>query len=181
LAKGLGRETLRERIFAHLPTEVFRGVIAHLEDSGTIVSEKDLIRRPEHILDLSADDVALQNQLNSLYQSAGLEPPTLDDALQRVATSTAQKTHARKILQLLLDGGSLLRIHGDLLFHETAIAELTAKLKKFAAEHREDPSIDVATFKELAGVSRKYAIPLLEYLDRSRVTRRAGDRRQILN
>jgi selenocysteine-specific elongation factor len=43
-----------------------------------------------------------------------------------------------------------------------------------------DPMIDVAKFKEIAGVSRKYAIPLLEYFDRSRVTRRVGDKRQIL-
>jgi selenocysteine-specific elongation factor len=115
-----------------------------------------------------------------LYERAGLEPPGLDEALLAAGAGATQKTHARKILQLLLDRGSLVRVHGDLLFHNKAIGELIGKLKDFATEHANDPSLDVATFKDLARVSRKYAIPLLEFLDRTRVTRRAGDRRQIL-
>lgn len=180
LARGLARETLRDRHFAHLPAEVFRNVMAELEQSGLLVSEKDLVRRPEHVLELSDADVALQNRLDSLYERAGLEPPGLDEALLAAGAGATQKTHARKILQLLLDRGGLVRVQGDLLFHNKAIGELIAKLKKFALENANDPSLDVATFKELAGVSRKYAIPLLEFLDRTRVTRRAGDRRQIL-
>jgi selenocysteine-specific elongation factor len=53
-------------------------------------------------------------------------------------------------------------------------------LGQYASEHEPERLIDVATFKELAGVSRKYAIPLLEYLDLARITRRAGDKRMIL-
>jgi selenocysteine-specific elongation factor len=56
---------------------------------------------------------------------------------------------------------------------------LKSKLKSYGDAHEPSRLIDVATFKELAGVSRKYAIPLLEYLDRERVTRRAGERRII--
>jgi selenocysteine-specific elongation factor len=180
LARGLARETLRDRHFAHLPAEIFRNVMADLEQSGLLVSEKDLVRRPEHVLELSDADVVLQSRLDSLYERAGLEPPALDEALLAAGAGATQKTHARKILQLLLDRGSLVRVQGDLLFHNQAIGELIAKLKKFALEHANDPSLDVASFKELAGVSRKYAIPLLEFLDRTRVTRRTGDRRQIL-
>jgi selenocysteine-specific elongation factor len=57
---------------------------------------------------------------------------------------------------------------------------LIARLKEFADQQEPDRTIDVAKFKELAGVSRKYAIPLLEFLDRERITKRAGDRRAIL-
>ena len=49
-----------------------------------------------------------------------------------------------------------------------------------AAQKTKSPRMDVATFKELTGVSRKYAIPLLEYLDREHITRRVGDAREIL-
>ncbi len=105
----------------------------------------------------------LRGRINSLYELAGLEPPTLDEALQTAGVSATQKTHARKLLQLLLDRGSLVRVQGDLFFHSGPLAELTATLKQFALEHPSDPSLDVATFKELAGVSRKYAIPLLEF------------------
>ena len=181
LSRGLARETLRERHFAHIPTEVFRAVLSDLETAGSLLSEKEVVRTRAHVLELSGPDAALRDRLNSLYELAGLEPPTLDDALQAAGVSPPQKTHARKLLQLLLDRGSLVRAQGDLYFHSRPLAELTATLKQFALEHPSDPSLDVATFKQLAGVSRKYAIPLLEFLDRERITRRVGDRRQILN
>jgi len=52
--------------------------------------------------------------------------------------------------------------------------------QRMKAEKAKSPSMDVARFKDLTGVSRKYAIPLLEYLDREHVTRRVGDTRVIL-
>ena len=69
---------------------------------------------------------------------------------------------------------------GDLFFHRSALEALKTKLRNYANQHEPDRSIDVAAFKDLAEVSRKYAIPLLEFLDRDRVTRREGDRRRIL-
>ena len=62
---------------------------------------------------------------------------------------------------------------------EAIVSELTTKIRD-VAKTTGDSTIDVAKFKEIAGVSRKYAIPLLEYFDRTRVTRRVGDKRQIL-
>jgi selenocysteine-specific elongation factor len=180
LSRGLARETLRERHFAHIPAEVFRAVLSGLETAGSLVSEKELVRTRAHVLEVSGPDAALRDRINSLYEVAGLEPPTLDEALQAAGVSLPQKTHARKLLQLLLDRGSLVRVQGDLYFHSGPLAELTMTLRQFALEHPSDPSLDVATFKQLAGVSRKYAIPLLEFLDRERITRRVGDRRQIL-
>jgi selenocysteine-specific elongation factor len=78
---------------------------------------------------------------------------------------------------LLLRDKILIKISEDLVFHHAALEELREKL---AAERTKSPKLDVAAFKELTGVSRKYAIPLLEYLDRERVTKRVGDERMIL-
>jgi selenocysteine-specific elongation factor len=180
LSRGLGRETLRERHFAHIPSEVFRTILSELEAASLLVSERDLVREKEHVIELSGPDVELRDRMEALYERAGLEPPGLDEALQATGLTPTQKTHGRKILQLLLDRQSLVRVQGDLFFHSRPLADLTTKLKKFALEHPSDPSLDVAAFKQLAGVSRKYAIPLLEFLDRERITRRVGDRRQIL-
>ena len=66
-----------------------------------------------------------------------------------------------------------------MFFHRSTLDDLTRRLREHAS-HNSDRSIDVPAFKELAGISRKYAIPLLEYLDRERVTRREGDRRIVL-
>jgi selenocysteine-specific elongation factor len=74
----------------------------------------------------------------------------------------------------------LVRVHGEMFFHSHAIDHLKGLLRAFASEHEPDRLIDVPGFKDLAGVSRKYAIPLLEYFDRERITVRAGDKRIIL-
>jgi selenocysteine-specific elongation factor len=79
---------------------------------------------------------------------------------------------------LLIDSGSLIKVHGDMYFHRDALEDLIKKLGTFATT-KSDRVIDVAEFKSLTGVSRKYAIPLLEHLDRRHVTRREGDRRVI--
>jgi len=71
----------------------------------------------------------------------------------------------------------LVKISDELVFHRSALEELC---RLVAAQKLKSPKMDVAKFKELTGVSRKYAIPLLEYLDRERVTRRVGDVREIL-
>jgi selenocysteine-specific elongation factor len=73
-----------------------------------------------------------------------------------------------------------MRVAPDLFFHREALDNLIAKLREYGAEHEPTRLIDVPTFKEIAGITRKYAIPLLEYFDRERITRRAGDKRIIL-
>jgi selenocysteine-specific elongation factor len=180
LARGLPRETLRERLFAHTPVEVFRFVIARLESDGVLSSEKDLVRAVEHTLDLSSSDKEVLGKIVEVYAQAGLEAPSWVQALQHASVPASQRDHARKLLQLLLDEGKLVRVHTEMFFHAPALDKLKQSLKKHAAAHEPDREIDVATFKELAGISRKYAIPLLEYFDRVRVTQRAGDKRIIL-
>jgi selenocysteine-specific elongation factor len=179
LARGLARETLRERYFARVAPEVFRAVIARLEQDSKLVAEKDLVRAPQHSLDLSAADKQLRDQLAQVYESAGLEAPAIDEAMERAGVPSSQRTHARKILHLLIDGQVLIRVQGDLFIHQAPLSVLRRKLADYAASHEPERAIDVAAFKELAGVSRKYAIPLLEYLDREHVTQRQGDRRVI--
>jgi selenocysteine-specific elongation factor len=186
LQRGLPRETLREQLFAHAPVELFRAALAAAEARGQLVAEREMVRTPAHTLDLSPADAALRSRLEAIYRDAALEVPTLDEALARgaagggtAAAAGASREHARKILQLLLDAGTLRRVTPDLLFHREPLDALIDSLRAHAAA-TPDRLIDVAAFKDLARVSRKYAIPLLEYFDRERVTRRAGDRRLIL-
>ncbi|HUQ30788.1 MAG TPA: selenocysteine-specific translation elongation factor [Pyrinomonadaceae bacterium] len=181
LARGLLRETLRERVFSHAAPEVFRAVMTHLETQGELVSEKEVVRAASHKLSLSSADVALKDKLEAVYKAARLEPPTLDEALKLAGAGHArEREHERKIFQLLLDARQIIRITPELYFHREALDLLTAKLGDYAARHEPERLIDVPAFKEVAGVTRKYAIPLLEYFDRERITRRAGDKRIIL-
>ena len=100
--------------------------------------------------------------------------PALKDVL---AGLKVDKVRAQKIVTLLLRDKVLVKISDDLVFHRDALALL---YRQMASEKAKSPKIDVARFKDLTGVSRKYAIPLLEYLDREHVTRRVGNERVIL-
>ena len=180
LSRGMLRETLRERIFSHLPGELFNSVVAELEKQGKIVSDKETIRVRDHTIDVSEKDAKLRDKLEDIYMKASVSAPTLDEAMKTAGVSAADRAYARKILQLLLDSQKLIRVQGEMFMHNSVIADLQSRLKDFASKHEPERLIDVAEFKDLAGVSRKYAIPLLEYFDREHVTRRAGDKRLIL-
>jgi selenocysteine-specific elongation factor len=176
LSRGLPKEILRERLFAGVSPDAFRAVMAELEKSGAFISEKEIVRLREHTRELTDADTRVRDSLEKIYRDAGLSAPSLPEAFASAGIKSSD--HGRKILQLLLDSGALVKVHGEMFFHRSALDDLISKLHSYAASHA-NRAIDVPAFKELAGISRKYAIPLLEYLDRERVTRREGDRRII--
>ena len=178
LARGIRRETLREQVFAHAAPEIFRYVLAEAERGGLLVSERDTVRLRSHTTELAGEDARLHRELETIYREAGVAAPTADEALARIIPTPAKREHGRKLLRRLTQAGTLVSVAPDLLLHRDALESLVSTLRAHA-DKTLDRSIDVATFKDLAGVSRKYAIPILEYFDRERITRRAGDRRIV--
>jgi selenocysteine-specific elongation factor len=177
LAKGILRETLREKIFAHLPVEIFRKVV---ENSVEISAEKDFVRLATHTHELSTEEKLISERILQIYTDAKLEVPTLEVVLNQAISGTkANAQTARKVFQLFLNKNEIVKVTDEFYFSSAIITQLVEKLREFASKSS-DRLIDVATFKEIANVSRKYAIPLLEYFDRERITRRAGDKRLIL-
>lgn len=180
LSRGMARETLRDKIFAHVAPEIFRTVISSLERQNLLTTDKDLVRSGEHTLELSTEDARLRDRMLEIVEQAGLEAPSLEQLMTTAGVAMAQRGHGRKILQLLLDNGSLVRVQNELFFHADTLNKLKQLLLEYGNKHEPDRLIDVAAFKDLTGISRKFAIPLLEHLDLTHVTRRAGDRRVIL-
>jgi len=117
--------------------------------------------------------------IEQAFSSAGLQVPALHTVL---AGLKVDKTRAQKIVTLLLREKILVKISDELVFHQSALQELRKQLATYKVKSAATgvAKIDVGQFKEMTGVSRKYAIPLLEYLDRERVTKRVGDVRVIL-
>jgi len=177
LSRGLPKEIVRERFFTGTSPELFRALVTEFEKAGAFIVEKEIVRIRDHRLELSEADARLRDSLDEVYRHAGLAPPTLAEALSGAGVN-ASAQHGRRIFQLLIDSGALVKVHGDMFFHRDALDDLIEKLRTFANKQT-DGTIDVAGFKSLTGISRKYAIPLLEYLDRRHVTRREGDRRVI--
>jgi selenocysteine-specific elongation factor len=180
LAKGILQATLREKIFANLAPEIFKTTLANLERENKIKVEKDTVRLATHNLELSPEEEILREKLRQIYTAAKLEMPKLEDALSDSISGTkSDKNHARKIFQLLLNSGDVVKITEEFYCAKIEIEKLIIKMREFAAE-TSDRLIDVPKFKDIAQISRKYAIPLLEFFDREKITRRAGDKRLIL-
>ena len=180
LARGILRETLREKIFSRLSTDIFKTTLLYLEKESKIVAEKDFVRVASHHTELSADEKMVSERLLKIYQTAKLEVPKLEDALSEAVQSTKlNRETARKVFQLLVNSRKIVKISDEFYFAEDVISNLINDLKKFALKTT-NRLIDVATFKDMTKCSRKYAIPLLEYFDREKITRRAGDKRLIL-
>ncbi|HEV8587301.1 MAG TPA: SelB C-terminal domain-containing protein, partial [Pyrinomonadaceae bacterium] len=179
LSRGLGLEILRRRHFAHASVDLFRTVVNDLEKAQSVVIEKDIARLPEHGRAMSKADAALRDRLEAVYREAKLASPSIGEALTRAGVAAPEQQHGRKVLQVLIDSGKLIRVDGDMFFHRDALDEMIGRLRTLAAK-TPDRALDVPAFKEMTGISRKYAIPLLEYLDRERITRREGDRRIVL-
>jgi len=120
------------------------------------------------------EEAESKEKIEEAFAAAGLKVPALQEV---IAGLKIDKTRAQKIVTLLLRDKVLIKISEELVFHRSALEELR---RQVAEQKKKSPKIDVAKFKELTGVTRKYGIPLLEYLDRERVTRRVGDERIIL-
>ncbi|HKN17996.1 MAG TPA: selenocysteine-specific translation elongation factor [Candidatus Sulfotelmatobacter sp.] len=172
LVHGINKEELRERPGA--PGEVFDATLGMLVREKKIEVVGDLVRLPGHGVVMKDEEAESRKKIEEAFASAGLKVPALHDV---IAGLKIDKVRAQKIVTLLLRETLLIKISDELVFHRNALLELRRRLAAYKAK---STSIDVAKFKELAGVSRKYAIPLLEYLDRERVTRRKGDAREIL-
>jgi selenocysteine-specific elongation factor len=153
---------------------VFEAVAAMLVRDKKLDVVGDLVRMPGHGVVMKEDEAESQKKIETAFASAGLKVPALNEV---IAGLTIDKVRAQKIVTLLLRDKVLIRVSDDLVFHRSALEELR---RQIAAYKVKSTKIDVAKFKELTGVTRKYAIPLLEYLDRERVTKRVGDLREIL-
>ncbi len=175
LVEGIPKEDLRARAAAEARPEVFRTALEELVTGGSIVLAGDIVKRAGREIALLPEEARAKEQIAQEFARAGLAVPALKEVLARVPVEARR---AQKLLQLLLREQALVKVSEDLVFHRTAIERLHELLAEYKKKNGE--RLPIASFKELTGVSRKYAIPLLEHLDRERVTRRVGDERIIL-
>ena len=178
LVAGVSREELRGR-FPDLLPQVFEHLLQEAVRTKKLELSGELVRLPGRGVVMKDDEAESKKIIEQAFSSAGLQVPALYNVL---AGLKVDKTRAQKIVTLLLRDRVLIKISEELVFHQSALAELRKQLAAYKAKSMVAgvAKIDVGKFKELTGVSRKYAIPLLEYLDRERVTRRVGDERVIL-
>ena len=172
LVAGIGQEELRETL--GLGAQIFRGVLDSLLRDQKLQVTGEVVHAAGKGVRLRDEEAEAKAQIEQAFAQAGLKVPLLKDVL---AALPVDKIRAQKIVTLLLRDRVLVKLADELVFHRDA---LEAMRRQIVAQKTKTPKLNVGNFKDLFGVTRKYAIPLLEYLDRERVTRRVGDERVIL-
>src|SRR6266481_3952736 len=175
LRPGVAREELRVNLARRLRPEIFRAALEELAAQKKIELQGELVKRAGSQISLLPDEAKAKEQIEAAFASAGLTVPSAKEVL---AALSVEARRSEKLMQLSLREKALQRVTPELIFHREALAGLRVKLAAYKKAKGE--RISVPAFKDLTGITRKYAIPLLEYLDRERVTRRQGDERVIL-
>jgi selenocysteine-specific elongation factor len=168
---GLKRAELRSQ--SGLCKEVFDFAIEKLARERKLRLTGELIYSCESDSRSAVPDQPQLDAIAAAYNAAGLAAPQAAEVAARLNLSEAEM---RRLMTLLLRDKILIRMGADALYiHGRALAELKTQISKLHGQ-----TLDVAGFKQMTGLSRKYAIPLLEYLDRERVTRKVGEQRLVL-
>jgi selenocysteine-specific elongation factor len=175
LVPGIAREELRASLGRRVRAESFRTALEALVQEKKLVLQAELVKKAGAEVTLTPEEERAKQQIEQAFAKAGLAAPSVKEVFARMAI---EKARAEKLLQILLREKVLVRISPELIFHTSALDHLAVLLRDYKKAKGE--RIGVPAFKELTGTTRKYAIPLLEYLDRQRLTRRAGDERVII-
>jgi selenocysteine-specific elongation factor len=173
LAPGLEMEPLRDGLPGLRTARLFRAVVDAFERDGTVVRTGNLIRLPGHAVRLGGEEQTLVDRLLALLGAQPLAPPDAKDLEQATGIGRARLT---ELIRVLERDGRVVRVSSELHFLGETIEALTRDLTAYLVERRE---ITPAAFRDRFGTTRKYTIPLLEYLDREGVTVRAGDARRL--
>jgi selenocysteine-specific elongation factor len=172
LRAGISREELRSRA-GNAQDRVFDRLLTDLEAEGLARSEKDQVRLGSHAIRLSAEQQRVVSGLDADFLRAGAAPPSPEEALGKLGV---KGTERHELFQVLVADRRLVRVKESLYFHADALGAIQDKLIACLREKKEIAPADV---KDLLGVSRKYAIPLMEYFDAQRITVRQGERRVL--
>lgn len=172
LQAGLAKEELRSGLGRKIDPKVFNYCVNDLIRKGVVVQEESMVRMSDHQVALKADEEQLRSELDAWYRQKGLSTPTIKETMERFTEYPASLV--KEVIDLQLRDGELLRVSESLYYAKDVLEPLIASV---VARIKEAGEIDAPAFKELTGLTRKFSIPILEYLDRTKVTMRIGDKR----
>ncbi len=175
LLPGIAREDLRVSLGKRVRSETFRAALEELAAQKKLDAQGELVKKAGSEIALLPEEAKAKEQIEAAFASASLAVPSVKEVLAKL---TVEPKRAEKLLQILLREKNLVRVSAELVFHRQALTQLKERLTAY--KKAKGDRISVPAFKQLTGITRKYAIPLLEYLDREHMTRRVGEERVIL-
>jgi selenocysteine-specific elongation factor len=174
LKLGLSRSELASTWGKALSPKLFHLVVERQLRAGKLATEQDVLRLPTHKVSLASDQAKLRATLLTAYQGGGLTPPNVKDILEPLELTFKEAQPVYKVLQ---DEGLIVKAQENMYFCAAAIKGLIEKVQAYYAAGAAD--MGPAEFRELTGLTRKFLIALLEYLDKEKITVRVGDKRQL--
>jgi selenocysteine-specific elongation factor len=171
----MGPDRDRLRRFSALPLErsTFTRLLDELRDTGAITASGPWLHLPDHQVRLNAEDEMLWQQLQLVFDHGGFDPPWVRDAAKALGQDDAV---VRLLLRKLARLGLMHQVVRDLFLTDVQLRRMADVLLNLA---KENPQIQVTTFRDALGLGRKRCIQFLEYFDRIGLTRRSGESRQI--
>jgi len=169
LKPGMSKEELRATVT--IEPRLFGGLLASLKD---VVAEREIVRLRTFSTALSKEEETLKVKILELLQKGRFQPPTKEELSQSLKLD---QKHLSDILKLMVKEGSLVRINESIYLAASIYNKMIEALKDFFSKK---PEMTVAEFRDILGTTRKYAIPILEYLDSNKTTLRVGDKRKLL-
>ncbi len=173
LKPGVSRGELASAWGRSLPPKLFHFLMERLLKTGKLAADQEILRLPDHTVSLASDQAKLRDELLAVYDKGGLTPPNLKDVLEPLGLTFKE---AQPVYKVLLTQGLLVKVKEDMFFSGESIKGLIERIAGFFETHKE---MEPSDFKDLTGLSRKFTIPLLEWLDKEKITVRVGDKRQF--
>lgn len=170
MKSGLFKEELRTKLPSEVDIRLFQNLIHDLLQSEKIILEKDKLRLPDHQI-LTKDEKGLAHRIRTALLKGGLQPPSPKELSENWSE---EEEEVRAVFELLVQEGELVKVKSEMYFHRIPFEQLKETLLSYLKTHKE---ITTPQFKEMAGVSRKFVIPLIEYFDQIKFTLRIGDKR----
>ena len=175
LRSGYPKEDMRTRLFADFNPRVFNALLRYLEETGRLVIKNNLVSIPDWQVELGSKERRAISSIMQLLQDKPFAPPEMDELAR-----TAEITEAAlgEVLAYLIEQDQVVKISEGLYFTRTAIEQGRQMLTEHFDREKE---LTLATARDILNTSRKFALPLIEYYDKVRFTRRVGDVRVRYN
>jgi len=173
LKAGMPKEELKSKLPAFLNPKLFILIINQMIKDKNIALDEDMVRLEGHKVSLGEDQSSIKKKIITAYKESGLTPPYFKELVQEHKIDPAR---AKDVLMLLVDEGVVLKVKEDLYYHSDNLNDIKNRMIEFL---RKNGEMSAPQFKEMAGASRKFLIPLLEYFDSKNVTIRIGDIRKL--
>jgi len=173
LARGMEMESVRSQLPFSFSPKIFRAVTDKLVAEKVAIREDSTLRLPTHSVKLSEDEQGAAARLERLLLDGGFVPPEVKELEEKLKTP---RKLLLDLLNVLESRGQVVRVSADLYLSSAALDNAKTALTNQLTARSE---ITAAGFRDLLGISRKTAIPLLEYFDRTGLTLRVGDVRKL--